>query len=62
MSDAHDNQHPADSLEAADERDREWLASVYRGDKEPDLTMRAVVAGMIFASNPAGAWAWTSRR
>jgi uncharacterized oligopeptide transporter (OPT) family protein len=39
---------PIDPLEAAEERDREWLAHVYRGDKERDLTVRAVVAGMIF--------------
>ena len=31
-----------------DERDREWLANVYRGDKEKDLTVRRVMAGMIF--------------
>lgn len=35
-------------LEAAEARDREWLATVYRGDREPDLTVRAVVAGMMF--------------
>ena len=33
---------------SVDERDREWLANVYRGDKERDLTVRAVLAGMIF--------------
>ena len=33
---------------SVDQRDREWLANVYRGDKERDLTVRAVVAGMIF--------------
>ncbi len=33
---------------SVDERDREWLATVYRGDKEKDLTIRAVLAGMIF--------------
>lgn len=37
-----------DQLAAAEERDQEWLANVYRGDKERDLTVRAVVAGMIF--------------
>lgn len=31
-----------------EERDREWLEKVYRGDKEPDLTPRAVLAGMVF--------------
>ena len=35
-------------LESVEERDREWLATVYRGDKEKDLTVRAVLAGMIF--------------
>ena len=35
-------------LKSVDERDREWLANVYRGDKEKDLTVRAVLAGMIF--------------
>ncbi len=44
------NEPPAhlDQLAAAEERDQQWLATVYRGDKEPDLTLRAVVAGMIF--------------
>ena len=37
-----------DQLKAAEERDQEWLTHVYRGDKEKDLTVRAVVAGMIF--------------
>ena len=31
-----------------EDRDREWLESVYRGDKEKDLTPRAVMAGMVF--------------
>ena len=35
-------------LKSVEERDLEWLATVYRGDKERDLTVRAVVAGMIF--------------
>jgi uncharacterized oligopeptide transporter (OPT) family protein len=35
-------------LQSVDERDRQWLATVYRGDKERDLTVRAVLAGMIF--------------
>jgi uncharacterized oligopeptide transporter (OPT) family protein len=42
----------AESLETQqktiEERDREWLEKVYRGDKEPQLTVRAIVAGMIF--------------
>ena len=42
---AEDFQAEAKSVE---ERDREWLATVYRGDKERDLTVRAVLAGMIF--------------
>jgi len=37
-----------DQLKAAEERDLEWLTHVYRGDKERDLTLRAVVAGMLF--------------
>jgi uncharacterized oligopeptide transporter (OPT) family protein len=35
-------------LKSVDDRDREWLATVYRGDKERDLTVRAVLAGMVF--------------
>jgi uncharacterized oligopeptide transporter (OPT) family protein len=35
-------------LKSVDDRDREWLATIYRGDKERDLTVRAVLAGMIF--------------
>jgi uncharacterized oligopeptide transporter (OPT) family protein len=42
---AVDSQVEPDSV---DQRDRQWLANVYRGDKEPDLTVRAVLAGMIF--------------
>ncbi len=37
-----------EDLKSAEERDREWLDSVYRGDKEKDLTPRAVLAGMVF--------------
>jgi len=33
---------------SVEQRDLEWLANVYRGDKEPDLTVRAVLAGMVF--------------
>jgi uncharacterized oligopeptide transporter (OPT) family protein len=36
------------SADPIEERDRQWLEQVYRGDKEPDLTVRAVVAGMMF--------------
>jgi uncharacterized oligopeptide transporter (OPT) family protein len=35
-------------LKSVEERDQEWLDNVYRGDKEKDLTVRAVVAGMAF--------------
>jgi uncharacterized oligopeptide transporter (OPT) family protein len=34
--------------DTVEQRDREWLANVYRGDKEKDLTVRAIVAGMMF--------------
>ena len=37
-----------EDLKSLEQRDREWLQNVYRGDKEPDLTVRAVVAGMMF--------------
>ena len=37
-----------DALKSIEERDQEWLKNVYRGDKEPDLTVRSVVAGMMF--------------
>ena len=37
-----------DQIQAAEERDQQWLANVYRGDKEPGLTPRSVVAGMVF--------------
>jgi len=37
-----------ENLKSVEERDREWLANVYRGDKEKDLTPRAVMAGMVF--------------
>jgi uncharacterized oligopeptide transporter (OPT) family protein len=33
---------------SVEERDREWLETTYRGDKEPQLTARAVIAGMLF--------------
>ncbi|MCF7673958.1 MAG: OPT/YSL family transporter [Akkermansiaceae bacterium] len=45
---SNDPKSHLDQLAAAEERDQEWLANVYRGDKERDLTVRAVVAGMIF--------------
>ncbi|MEO0017910.1 MAG: hypothetical protein RLZZ522_1193, partial [Verrucomicrobiota bacterium] len=37
-----------EQLASAEEHDEPWLATVYRGDKEPDLTLRAVLAGVIF--------------
>jgi uncharacterized oligopeptide transporter (OPT) family protein len=37
-----------ENLKTPEERDREWLETVYRGDKEKDLTPRAVLAGMVF--------------
>jgi uncharacterized oligopeptide transporter (OPT) family protein len=37
-----------ENLKSVEERDREWLETVYRGDKEKDLTPRAVLAGMVF--------------
>ena len=36
---------PEKSLE---EQDREWLETVYRGGKEPQLTARAIIVGMLF--------------
>ena len=33
---------------SVEERDREWLETTYRGDREPQLTARAVIAGMLF--------------
>lgn len=39
---------PQAEPKSVEQRDREWLAAVYRGDKEKDLTVRAVAAGMIF--------------
>ncbi len=42
----------AESLETQEktleERDREWFEKVYKGDSEPQLTARAIIAGMIF--------------
>jgi hypothetical protein len=34
-------------LKSIEERDRQWLATIYRGDEERNLTVRSV-AGMIF--------------
>ncbi len=34
--------------DAVEQQDREWLEKIYRGDKEPDLTVRAIIAGMAF--------------
>lgn len=33
-----------------DQRDREWLANVYRGDSDPQLTVRAVILGMFLGA------------
>ena len=40
--------HPPENLKSVEDRDREWLETVYRGNKERDLTPRAVMAGMVF--------------
>lgn len=45
---SNDYQATPDPPLSTEERDREWLNHVYRGDKEKDLTLRAVVAGMLF--------------
>src|SRR5512143_2587494 len=37
-----------DKSKSVEERDREWLANIYRGDTERQLTTRAIVTGMIF--------------
>ena len=37
-----------DEFKSPEERDLDWLTQVYRGDKEKDLTIRAVAAGMLF--------------
>src|ERR1039457_4006338 len=37
-----------DPIKSTAARDAEWLKNVYRGDKEPDLAVRAVVASMMF--------------
>lgn len=42
---ADDARTDGDTIE---QRDRDWLANVYRGDKEKDLTVRAILAGMLF--------------
>ena len=42
---ADDVRAEGDTIE---QRDLDWLANVYRGDKERDLTVRAILAGMIF--------------
>jgi uncharacterized oligopeptide transporter (OPT) family protein len=35
-------------VKSVEERDREWLETVFRGDSEPQLTVRAIIAGMLF--------------
>ena len=44
----NDHQDHLEQLKAAETRDQEWLTNVYHGGKEKDLTVRAVMAGMIF--------------
>ncbi len=41
-------QSDVERMKSVEARDREWLANVYRGDSEPQLTVRAVATGMIF--------------
>jgi uncharacterized oligopeptide transporter (OPT) family protein len=33
-----------------DKRDREWLANTYRGDTDPQLTVRSIVLGMLLGA------------
>ena len=37
-----------ENTKTVEQRDREWLEQVYLGDKQRDLTPRAVLAGMVF--------------
>jgi hypothetical protein len=60
-------ENPHTEPQTVDERDQHWLANVYRGDKEKDLTFRAVSAGMLFGglmslSLPVSAASATSPR
>lgn len=41
-------QSDVERMKSVEARDREWLANVYRGDSEPQLTFRAVATGMVF--------------
>jgi uncharacterized oligopeptide transporter (OPT) family protein len=43
MAESHETQE-----KTLEERDREWFEKVYKGDSEPQLTVRAIIAGMIF--------------
>ncbi|MBI5058749.1 OPT/YSL family transporter [candidate division KSB1 bacterium] len=36
-----------DTPKTAEQEDREWVEQVYRGDKEPQNTVRAVISGML---------------
>jgi uncharacterized oligopeptide transporter (OPT) family protein len=36
--------------EEINKRDREWLANVYRGDTDPQLTVRSIVLGMLLGA------------
>lgn len=47
MADPAPASPPKDAPEDAPLSDADWLAKVYRGDKVPQLTVRAVVAGML---------------
>jgi uncharacterized oligopeptide transporter (OPT) family protein len=39
---------PGPVEDSVEQRDRDWLANVYKGDSQPQLTVRAVASGMIF--------------
>ena len=41
-------ENPKEPEKTVEERDREWLETVYKGDTQPQLTTRAVISGMIF--------------
>jgi uncharacterized oligopeptide transporter (OPT) family protein len=46
--DANVKNKPGSEEDSVEQRDREWLANVYQGDKQPQLTARAVISGMVF--------------
>lgn len=41
-------ENPSEEEKTVEERDREWLETVYKGDTQPQLTVRAIAAGMAF--------------